>query len=167
MKKLLLALVVGCLLTACGISQRTTAPSNSGSSDPKLPRMMKVNYYEATRQSLMQAYRDWQGTPYLLGGATKNGVDCSSLVSVIYDDYFGIDMPMNTRKLLNKGDGVRRASLRTGDLVFFRTSRRNLHVGIMVDNREFLHASTSQGVMLSSLEENYWAMRYFAGRRVM
>lgn len=167
MKRILLMLASASLLAACGISQRATAPSNSGSSDPKLPRMMGVDYYKSTRQSLLQAYRDWEGTPYLLGGSSERGVDCSMFVSIIFDDYFGIDLPTNTRKLMNAGDGVRRVSLNTGDLIFFRTGRRTLHVGIMVDDQEFLHASTSQGVMMSSLEETYWATRFFAARRVM
>lgn len=115
----------------------------------------------------MQAYRDWKGTPYVLGGASKNGVDCSQLVNLIFDNYFGIDLPANTRSQLNVGTGVRRLSLRTGDLVFFRTGRRTLHVGIMVNSREFLHASTSSGVMISELESSYWANRYLAARRVL
>lgn len=115
----------------------------------------------------MQAYRDWKGTPYLLGGESKSGVDCSRLVNIIFDDYFGIDLPANTREQLNVGNGIRRLSLRTGDLVFFRTGRRTLHVGIMVDRNEFLHASTSAGVMISELESSYWSNRYLAARRIL
>lgn len=115
----------------------------------------------------MQAYRDWKGTPYVLGGSSKSGVDCSQLVNIIFDNYFGIDLPANTRSQLNAGTGVRRLSLQTGDLVFFRTGRRTLHVGIMVNKSEFLHASTSSGVMISELKSSYWTNRYLAARRVM
>lgn len=163
------ALFFICLLvSSCGVVPRTPPGGGySGSSGTSPPAAMSVSRMESAKASLMQAYRDWKGTPYLLGGASKKGVDCSQLVNLIFDNYFGIDLPSNTRSQLNAGTGVRRLSLRTGDLVFFRTGRRTLHVGIMVNKREFLHASTSSGVMISELENSYWANRYLAARRVM
>lgn len=117
----------------------------------------------------MQAYRDWRGTPYRIGGRSASGVDCSSFVSIIFDEYFGVDLPMHTRKLLNEGTGVRRRALRTGDLVFFKTGRKTFHVGVMVKSGEgeFLHASTSQGVTLSNIHDQYWADQYLGARRIM
>lgn len=163
---------ITCLLFgSCGVVPRTPpgggSSTGSGSSVTSPPAAMSVSRMESARVSLMQAYRDWKGTPYVLGGSSKSGVDCSQLVNIIFDDYFGIDLPKNTRSQLNAGTGVRRLSIRTGDLVFFRTGRRTLHVGIMVNKNEFLHASTSSGVMISELEGSYWANRYLAARRVM
>lgn len=160
--------IICLLFISCGVVPRS--PQGGGSSvsnDVPPPAAMSVSRVESAKSSLMQAYRDWKGTPYVLGGASKSGVDCSQLVNLIFDNYFGIDLPANTRSQLNVGMGIRRLSLRTGDLVFFRTGRRTLHVGIMVDGKEFLHASTSSGVMISELESSYWANRYLAARRVL
>lgn len=115
----------------------------------------------------MQAYRDWKGTPYVLGGASSSGVDCSSFVRIVFDRYFGIGLPTNTRTQINAGSGIRRMALRTGDLVFFRTGRKTLHVGIITEGKDFLHASTSKGVMISNLNDYYWSSRYLAARRVI
>lgn len=151
------------LVAGCGVSKRTVY-RDSPSPDP--PPMMTVNSYNEIRASLIQAYHDWKGTPYRLGGASPSGVDCSSFIQIVFDDYFGIDLPGTTRRQMNKGNGIRRAALRSGDLVFFHTGRNTLHAGIMINEEEFLHASTSQGVMISSLFENYWAGRYLAARRI-
>lgn len=175
------------LASGCGIARRGTHPagasstesgqtaSESGKSEEtesststvKQPIPARsVSSLNATQVSLMQAYRDWKGTPYRLGGSSKNGVDCSMLVNIIFDEYFGIELPTNTRTQLNAGEGIRRAAVRTGDLVFFRTGRKTLHVGIAVNQGEFLHASTSNGVMISKLGNSYWRNRYLAARRV-
>ncbi|MFH5883109.1 NlpC/P60 family protein [Halalkalibaculum sp. DA3122] len=165
MRHLIIYIVITTLLTACGISTRRATHSSGSSSSS--PVAYSVNKYSETRVSLKQAYRDWKGTPYLLGGRSASGVDCSSFVSIIFDEYFGIDLPMHTQRLLNRGEGIRRRSVRTGDLIFFKTGRRTFHVGILVEDGEFLHASTSQGVTLSSLYDSYWANRYLGARRVM
>ncbi len=82
-------------------------------------------------------------------------------------DQFGIKLPRTTEEQLRFGKRVRMNRMRVGDLVFFRTGRKTLHVGIMVDNIQFMHASTSQGVMVSSLREDYWRRRFIRGNRVI
>jgi cell wall-associated NlpC family hydrolase len=116
---------------------------------------------------LMQAYEQWRGTPYVLGGTTRSGVDCSAFVQIVMRQQLGVDLPRTTREQMNAGSRVRRARLKTGDLVFFQTGRNTYHVGIMLDSHRFLHASTSRGPMISSLTENYWNRRYLRSRRVM
>lgn len=157
------------LLAGCGVSSRGVSGGAGGSNGGNrgAPVMMSVNSYNEAKASLKQAYRDWKGTPYILGGASQSGVDCSSFIQIVFDDYFGIDLPGHTRRLLRSGDGIRRASLRTGDLVFFKTGRGTMHAGIVVEGKRFMHASTSSGVMMSSLNERYWATRYLGARRVM
>jgi cell wall-associated NlpC family hydrolase len=143
----------------------TTGPSSSPEGDAAKPAM-KVSSLNEVKASLMQAYRDWKGTPYLLGGGSKEGVDCSRFMNIVFDEYFGIDMPTNTKEQLNVGSKIRRAAIRTGDLVFFKTGRKTLHVGIAVNSGEFLHASTSNGVMISKLGKSYWRNRFLVARRV-
>lgn len=157
------------LLAGCGTARRGSGPpgTSSGAEGGGDRIGTGVSPVAEMRASLEQAHRDWKGTPYVLGGASQAGVDCSRFVSIVFDRYFGEDLPNNTRTQLNAGRGIRRNELRTGDLVFFRTGRQTLHVGIMVEGDEFLHASTSQGVTMSSLSDDYWSSRYLAARRVM
>ncbi len=188
---LLLLLLAGWMSVSCGVVPRKTQPpgqptatetDSTPSSTPsstdevgsdvtedsssKPPPARAVSSLNEVRTSLMQAYREWEGTPYQLGGASKNGVDCSRLLNIIFDNYFDIDLPTNTRAQLNVGDDIRRAGIRTGDLVFFRTGRKTLHVGVAVNRGEFLHASTSNGVTISKLGNSYWRNRFLAARRV-
>jgi cell wall-associated NlpC family hydrolase len=141
--------------------------SGSVESEQKPPPAMNVASERNIRSLLLQAYSEWEGTPYLLGGETKSGIDCSQLVNTIFDEYFNIDLPRTTRRQLNAGKNIRRSAVRTGDLIFFRTGRKTLHVGIAVNRGEFLHASTSNGVMISKLGNSYWRERYLTARRVL
>lgn len=165
-------------VSGCGVVPRTpnppaqtihadTAAPAEVSESPKPPPAMSVSSLDEAKASLMQAYRDWEGTPYKLGGASQDGVDCSQFVNIVFDRYFSIDLPTNTRTQLNKGESIRRVGIRTGDLVFFRTGRKTLHVGIAVNRGEFLHASTSNGVMISKLGNSYWRNRFLEARRVL
>jgi len=190
LQKLFVIIMIGGLVAACGVVPRSSQPpavsggdknpvqTGGGTSSSNVEddtsdessnsnAAMAVSSLNEAKASLMQAYREWKGTPYVLGGASPEGVDCSRLVNIVFDDYFGIDLPTNTKEQLNVGKGIRRAAVRTGDLVFFRTGRKTLHVGIAVNSGEFLHASTSNGVMISKLGKSYWRNRFLAARRVL
>lgn len=164
-KKSLLFVICGALAAGCGMTRRTYGPTPELEARNKSIRA--VTGPSEIRASLMKAYENWKGTPYVLGGTSSSGVDCSSLVRIVFDNQFDIKLPPNTITQLNAGRGIRRTSLRTGDLVFFRTGRKTLHVGIIIEDDEFMHASTSSGVMISRLSEYYWSSRYLAARRVM
>lgn len=146
------------LLSACGLVSHTTYEAGRSA----LPAGM--NHIQA---ELYSAHKQWQGTPYVLGGSDVNGVDCSSFMQIVFDHHFGIEMPRHTSEQLQVGSGVRRTAVRPGDLVFFRTGANTMHVGVIVEADEFLHASTSSGVMISSLGESYWASRYLGARRIL
>lgn len=116
------------------------------------------------RQALMAEHQRWQGTPYRLGGTSSEGIDCSALVQNVFADTFSLDLPRATRYQVNEGAAVGRESLEPGDLVFFRPPGSR-HVGIYVGDERFLHASTSRGVMISSLDNVYWQRYYWKARR--
>jgi len=117
--------------------------------------------------ALKSQYSQWRGVPYHVGGQSKRGVDCSGFVQLTFRDRFHMTIPRTTRKLSSYGKKVRRSHLQPGDLVFFKTGLRKRHVGIYVEKGTFLHASTSRGVMLSSLNDGYWDDHYWQARRVM
>lgn len=111
----------------------------------------------------------WMGVPYRTGGESKRGTDCSGLVSQLYNTVYRIRLSRSTDGQLKESNKISRRSLREGDLVFFtsRNSRRKVaHVGIYLKNGKFIHASTSQGVIVSRLKEKYYTQYWLCGGRV-
>lgn len=185
--KLFLFALVGILsfyLTGCGISRQAVVeehreepstpqkkPDVETASDQPMPVAMdvssKVENLTSIEKQLQNAFQEWEGTPYRYGGESSNGIDCSAFTQQVFRDFFGTDIPRSTRSQLQEGKGVRRKSIKTGDLIFFKTGRRALHVGISMGDGDFIHASVSSGVMISNIAEHYWAVRYLGARRVL
>lgn len=117
------------------------------------------------RQALLAEHERWVGTPYRLGGEGVSGIDCSALVQNIFNERFRIDLPRSTEGQVLQGSRIERSELKAGDLVFFRPPGPYRHVGIYVGNGYFLHASTSEGVILSELDNVYWQRYYWQARR--
>lgn len=108
------------------------------------------------------------GTPYKRGGDNLRGIDCSNLVSSIYRDYDGTQLPESTRGLLRLSGVIEYDDLQIGDLVFFKfaETRSPSHVGVYVGDKRFVHASETNGVIISSIEENTYRSAYYGARRV-
>ena len=107
------------------------------------------------------------GIPYKKGGRDAKGIDCSSLVSVLHQDYSGRRLTPSTRALYKLPLEVPRQQLEVGDLVFFSFGGRTpTHVGVYMGADRFVHASESQGVIYSSLETPYYRDAYRGARRV-
>lgn len=115
---------------------------------------------------LMKAYAEWKGTPYRLGGMSKKGIDCSAFAKTVYSNEFSVSLPRTTGEQKREGRKIKKSELQIGDLVFFKTGRRTLHVGIYMGSKRFLHASTTNGVMISGINEDYWVRNYIEARRV-
>ncbi len=109
----------------------------------------------------------WLGTPYLLGGNTKEGTDCSGFVSSVYMEKERMPIPRTSAEEFEKGKYVAKNDLIIGDLVFFGNRFRVSHVGIYVGKGNFIHASTSKGVTVSPLDDSYWKPRYMGARRYL
>ena len=110
--------------------------------------------------------REWRSVRYQIGGMSKRGIDCSAFVHLTYRDKLGIDLPRDTRTQANAGLSIGQDQLKTGDLVFFHINRQTRHVGIYLEDRRFMHVSSKKGVTVSSLDNNYWAKRYWKAVRV-
>jgi len=119
-----------------------------------------------TIEMLHNYYQHWQGVPYRMGGLSKNGVDCSGFVYLAYRSIAGISLPRTTHQQMKLGNEVSPNNLEPGDLLFFKTGWYTRHVGIYIQNGQFMHASTSQGVTLSGLSEKYWREAFFLAKRI-
>lgn len=117
--------------------------------------------------TLNQQLEFWQGTAYRWGGNDRNGIDCSGLVVQIFQQEFNRVLPRTTAQQRRQGRSIRQSELVAGDLVFFKTGPNLGHVGIYLQNQQFLHVSTRRGVMVSSLHNRYWRSRYVGARRIL
>ncbi len=112
------------------------------------------------------------GTPYRWGGNTPDsGFDCSGLISYVYRDMAGINLPRSTREMIvMRAPNVSQNALQTGDLIFFATNGGSQvsHAGIYVGEGRFVHAPATGGtVKLDSLSKAYWQRAYLNAKRVL
>lgn len=106
------------------------------------------------------------GSPYSYGGTSSAGFDCSGFTQRVFSDS-GSSLPRTTGAQFGVGASVDKGSLQAGDLVFFNTNGKSVsHVGIYIGSNNFIHASSSRGVMISSIyDPHYWGSRYIGARR--
>jgi probable lipoprotein NlpC len=117
------------------------------------------------------AWRDaaarWVGTPYREGGQDRRGIDCSGFTGALYREVAGYGLPRTAREQSRVGRAVDLAQLQPGDLIFFQTTGEQVsHVAVSLGGSDFAHASTSKGVMFSSLNDAYWSQRVVGARRM-
>jgi len=132
----------------------------------KTSRAVDFRNNNAVKSRLLKQYDEWHKTPYKTGGLSRRGIDCSGFTYITFRSKLGCNIPRTTELQVKTGERVARNNLRAGDLVFFQTSLFYNHVGIYLGDAKFLHASSSKGVIISSLNENYWKQRYWTARRV-
>ncbi|NMC44847.1 MAG: NlpC/P60 family protein [candidate division Zixibacteria bacterium] len=102
------------------------------------------------------------------GGEGGAAMDCSEFVQQIYSEYAGIHLPRTTENLFTAGREVAPGDLYFGDLVFFDTGGKGVsHVGIYVGFDEFVHVSSTDGIIISNLTDKYYSKRFLSARRVM
>ena len=108
-------------------------------------------------------------TPYKYGGNSINGIDCSAFTKTIYGNVLSIDLLRSARDQYTQGIIINnRDELKFGDLVFFDTRRRVKpgHVGIYIGDNLFAHSSSKNGVIVSSLDQDYYSRKFMGGRRI-
>lgn len=134
--------------------------------DKRMPRMEKSGADKETVILLKRHYEKWRGTPYVDGGMSASGLDCSGFTVLAYRDLFGLSLPRTAGEQAEFGREVAKEDLEPGDLVFFQTGARKRHVGIYLNDDQFIHASLSRGVTISSLDDRYWQRKYWQARRL-
>lgn len=116
---------------------------------------------------IVKTAAQYKGVPYRFGGTTPSGFDCSGYIMYVFGQH-NIKTTRSADTQFKEGVFVLKKDLRPGDLVFFETYEKGAsHAGIYAGSGKFWHASSSKGVMLSGLEENYWKKRYLGSRRII
>lgn len=123
---------------------------------------------------LLAEAQTYLGTPYRYGGMTRNGIDCSAFVLSVFGSVTGMNLPRVAASQAQEGVKIDKDQLQKGDLVFFshQGKGRISHVGIVEEvspegDVKFIHAATSRGVMISSLNDSYWGPKYRFAKRVI
>ncbi len=122
---------------------------------------------EGENKDLYETVNSWLGVPYLYGGTTRAGIDCSAFVGAVYKDVYGITLHRTANDMLRDVQLISRSQLREGDLLFFINSKGKVsHVGIYLKDGLFAHSSTSNGVSVSRVDGGYWEKHFYKGGRV-
>ena len=171
-KSLLILLCLFCF-SACKSTKNASKPSKRSYKSAPTRSTNTSSTYETTAESIIDYAKTFDGVKYKYGGTTKKGMDCSGLVVTSFKKE-AIQLPRTTSQLAVTGDWVDVKEVKKGDLLFFATNKnsRNVnHVGIVTESRtgfvEFIHASTSRGVMISELSEKYWYFAFVQARRIL
>jgi len=122
----------------------------------------------SVRQSIVADAKKLLGIPYVWGGTTTKGFDCSGFVQYVLKQN-GISIPRTTTEQYQVGTYVAKSDLQPGDLVFLQNTYRAgiSHVGIYIGDGKMIHASSSKGVVTSDLSSSYYTQHYYGSRRVV
>ena len=116
---------------------------------------------------ILKTAAQYKGVPYVFGGTTPRGFDCSGYVQYVFAKH-GIRLTRTADTQAREGKFVSKKNLKPGDLVFFTTYEPGAsHVGIYAGNNLFWNATSSRGIMLSNLTDSYWGPRYYTARRIL
>ena len=116
---------------------------------------------------ILKTAAQYKGVPYVFGGTTPSGFDCSGYVQYVFAKN-GIRLTRTADTQALEGKFVSKKNLKPGDLVFFTTYEPGAsHVGIYAGNNLFWNATSSRGIMLSNLNDSYWGPRYYTARRIL
>lgn len=170
------------ILISCGV-QKSTVPTEPQKEEKRVD-YAQLPDFEETEEEIFEEITEetltiidhalaYLGTAYKYGGTTPEGMDCSGLLYTTFLQY-NIELPRSSRDMALLGEKLDLPDIRVGDLVFFITDRRKKninHVGLVVgldaNTIRFIHSSTSKGVIISALDENYWREHFVMARRIL
>lgn len=137
---------------------------NSSSSKPSTSTGSSTSSSSASK--VISYGKRFMGTPYVWGGSAPGGFDCSGFITYVYRNAVGVSLPRTVASIYQTGTRV--SSPQPGDIVFFETYKPGAsHAGIYLGNGQFLNASSSQGVTISSMSNSYWSKRYLGAKRYL
>ncbi|MEW8987378.1 MAG: LysM peptidoglycan-binding domain-containing protein, partial [Bacillus sp. (in: firmicutes)] len=124
--------------------------------------------HAVVKKGLIQDSQNFVGVPYLWGGTTPSGFDCSGFVYYMFNKH-GVQMTRSTSSnLYNQGTAITKSKLQPGDLVFYAVNSPGVisHVGFYVGDNKFISATSSKGIQVVSLDNSYWSQYYVGAKRV-
>lgn len=146
---------------------KKTDPVTTPGGTDDLKQKLGLTDKEIKGNKLYSFISEWYAVPYKYGGCVKTGVDCSCFATNLYQSVYGKSLARTAGDMFLQSDKISENDAREGDLVFFRMYGTKItHVGVFVKGDYFVHASTSKGVMLSSLQEAYYKKYFYCAGRI-
>jgi cell wall-associated NlpC family hydrolase len=178
-KKLAVLAIASTIIVSCGSSKNVSSSKKTPSKTvSKAENLRKLDSsfdgkVSGSIKSLLKDAETYLGTPYKFGGNSSSGFDCSGFTVKVFQDN-NFSLPRRSSDQADSGKSIDIKTVKPGDLLFFATGggSRVSHVGIVhtIENDgeiKFIHASTSKGVIISSLNEKYWNKAYLHAQRVL
>ncbi|MCB9210008.1 MAG: C40 family peptidase [Ignavibacteriales bacterium] len=132
-------------------------------------RLSYITEDNVKKEKFLKEIINYLNTPYQYGGNSKEGIDCSAFTQNVFRNSLDIFIPRTAREQYKQWKVFDNENeLKFGDLIYFDTSRKYFpgHVGIYLDDNLFAHASSSNGVIISSLENAYYSSKFVGANRV-
>ena len=159
--------------TSCKSSKLATKNNSESIVITNRTKNYNTSSKDLKAHSIVAYANSFSGTKYKFGGTTKKGMDCSGLIYVAFKNE-NIHLPRISRDMATKGFPISLNEVQKGDLLFFQTSKNKRfinHVGLVtnISNNtvEFIHSTTSKGVITTSLSERYWQLAFKEARRLL
>ena len=133
----------------------------------KYAPLLNLPHTEIKNFQLYSLIDDWYGIPYKYGGKTKEGIDCSNFVTLLFNNVYNRNISANSTALHQMCDSINTNDLKEGDLVFFKIEQEKIsHLGFYLANGRFIHATSKKGIMINNLEETYYRKHFFSAGRL-
>lgn len=161
----LLTILLGLVfaMSSCHSSHKATARHPSTQQQAIISSKVDIKKLKNDEKKLVEEAMTWLGTPYRYGGQDYSGTDCSGMTMKVYHKALGIKIPRNSAEQQRFCRSINKKSMNAGDLLFFCTGKdknRVSHVGLYIGDGRFIHASASRGVIISHIDERYYASNY-------
>lgn len=144
------------------VKENPTPPKNSS-----LVSLGKTFINSQQGNKIVETGKNYIGVPYVFGGTTPSGFDCSGFLQYVFKQH-GFIIPRLADEQYNLGKAAKVSQLSPGDLVFFSTYADGVsHCGIYVGGRNFLHASSSKGIRIDSLDSSYWSSKFVGAKKII
>ncbi|WP_420575042.1 C40 family peptidase [Kordia sp.] len=172
-RKLIPLLLLSIFVISCGSSRKTTSSRTKSKSTRVVKKTTKTKKTSSKASAIIKTAMAYKGTRYKFGGTTRKGMDCSGLTYTAFGAH-QVKLPRVSYQQATKGKRIKLKTVKKGDLLFFQTNKnrkRINHVGLVISHErgviKFIHATTSKGVLVSSLDERYWKNAFTEARRVL
>jgi len=154
------------LSISCNTQKSTTSSKGTSEFYTNYSKKLGVTLNGDEDKKFIEAIVGWIGMPYVYGGESKKGTDCSGLVQTLFKDVYNIKLKRTAYDQIDDCSHVAKRNLKSRDLVFFKINSKKIsHVGIYIAKNKFIHASL-KGVMVSDITDAYYSKYYYSGGRI-